>query len=166
MKRCAKQAALDIERGRELRRQGRLAEALVLFENALRCAPDLPRAHAGHAATLVLLGRLREGIAGYQQAIRLQPDYTRAWNNLAGAYLKAGEAGLAVETYRRAALNPDFDLHSNLLYSLNFHSGWTPAQAFASQAEWGLRFGSKGSSRHRNLRSAQRRLRIRYMSGY
>src|SRR5262245_9491591 len=56
------QAASSIERGRALRKDGRLAEALVQFEHALRLAPDLPRAHAGYAYTLVLLGRLSEGI--------------------------------------------------------------------------------------------------------
>jgi protein O-GlcNAc transferase len=148
-----------------------LAEALVLFDEALRCAPDLARAHAGRAATLVLLGRLSEGIAGYQRAVRLQPDYTRAWSNLAGSYLKAGDADRAVESYQRASQNSDFDLHSSFLYSLNFHSGWTAEQVFTAHAEWGRGFPNK-NRRHGNVRpalcstdySTGRPLRIGYVS--
>ncbi len=146
-----------------MRQEGRLAEALVQFEHALRLAPELPRAHAGYGYTLALLGRLREAIDAYHEAVRLQPGYWRAWSNLGAAYMKTGQADLAVECYQRAALNPDFDLH---LFALNYHSERTPDDVFAAHLEWGRRNQQKISATpFRNTRSARRKLRIGYVSG-
>src|SRR5260370_3769353 len=158
-----RQAARCIEQGRAMRQEGRLAEALVQFEHALRLAPELPRAHAGYGYTLALVGRLREAIDAYHEAVRLQPGYWRAWRNRGAAYMKTGQADLAVECYQRAALTPDFDLH---LFALNYHSERTPDDVFAAHLEWGRRNQQKISATpFRNTRSARRKLRIGYVSG-
>src|ERR1035438_7518494 len=106
-----------LERGRELRLENRLEEALPYFEAALRVAPGCPRALAGYGATLARLGLTARAFEAYWEALRLQPAQPRIYAALASMYLQQGCVGSAVDCFRQAVeLAPDNEiLRSNLL---------------------------------------------------
>ena len=74
---------------------GRLAEAMAHWEEALRLRPSNAEAHNNLATALAQVGRIPEAIQHYREALRLQPGYARARNNLADllARQKSAEDG-------------------------------------------------------------------------
>src|SRR5438093_1617026 len=67
--------------GELLDRQGRPAEAIDHFQQALRTKPDFPLAHNNWGMALKGQGRPAEAIDHFQQALRLKPDFAIAHNN-------------------------------------------------------------------------------------
>ena len=78
--------------GNALRKQGKLAEAIASFQQALRLKPDLAEAGNNLGLALQDQGKLGEAITAYQQAVRLKPDYAEAYNNLGNALKEQGKA--------------------------------------------------------------------------
>ena len=113
-------------------------------------------------------GRLGEAIAAYRQAISIKPDFAEAYSNLGNALNDQGKLGEAMAAYRQAiSIRPDFpEAHSNLLFCLNDHDKVTNDQLFAAHREWGERYGRQAPrpSTYANVREAERRLRIGYVS--
>jgi tetratricopeptide (TPR) repeat protein len=62
---------------------GRLPEAVMDYEEALRNKPDHAGAHFRLGAALEKLGRGPEAVEHYEQALRLRPDFTPARDALA-----------------------------------------------------------------------------------
>ena len=114
--------AVHLERGRKLRLENRLEEALAHFEAALRVDPGSARAQAGYGATLARLGQTARAMEAYWEALRIQPVQPRVYGALATMYLAEGRVGTAVDCFRKGvAQAPDDEiLRSNLLYALNF----------------------------------------------
>ena len=81
-----------LERGRELRLENRLEEALSHFEAALHLDSTCARAHAGYGATLARLGHTSRAIEAYWESLRLQPVQPRIYGALANMYLEEGRA--------------------------------------------------------------------------
>jgi tetratricopeptide (TPR) repeat protein len=73
--------ALDalIARAVEHHRQGRVAEALMLYNTVVRAAPDNAVVHCNRGIALQVMGRLEEAIRSYDHAIRCQPGYAEAY---------------------------------------------------------------------------------------
>src|SRR5438876_229803 len=88
--------------GLALARQGKLAEAVEHYEQALRLEPDHADAHSNLGAALVRQGKLAEAIEHYQQALRVKPDHADAHTNLGEALAQQGKLDEAIEHYRRA----------------------------------------------------------------
>ena len=82
--------AVHLERGRKLRLENRLEEALPHFEAALRVDPESARAHAGYGATLARLGQTARAVEAYWEALRIQPIQPRVYGALATMYLDGG----------------------------------------------------------------------------
>ena len=159
-----------VDRGRELRLENRLEEALACFEAALRLDPAYARAHAGYAATLGKMGLHRRAIESYWEALRLGPDNAGVYTGLGNRYLAQGRADLAADCYRRAAaLAPeDGAAHLDLLFTLNFDHRRTPEEIFREHRAYGARHGAPfGAPSHAPHvpRDGQRPLRIGYVSG-
>jgi tetratricopeptide (TPR) repeat protein len=90
---------------------GRLNDAAVEFEEALRLKPDFAEAHnnLGHAWSQ-MPGRLNDAITQYQEALRLKPDYAEAHNNLGNIWAQMpGRLNDAIAEFEEALrLQPDF----------------------------------------------------------
>jgi Flp pilus assembly protein TadD len=111
---------------------GRLAEAVVLYEQILVLRPGHPEIYCNLGAALAGLGRFVEAEAAYRRAIALKPDYGDAYNNLGNLLCELGELEDAENALRLAVnLKPDCpECHSNLGTTLKAR-GW-PREAEAA----------------------------------
>lgn len=69
-------------------RKGRLAKALVLFEQATVIAPERALYWNNKAMVLTSLGRLLEAVISCREAVKIDPLYCRAHRRLAMLYLR------------------------------------------------------------------------------
>jgi tetratricopeptide (TPR) repeat protein len=65
--------------GNALRRLERYEEAIVSYDEALKCKPNLRRTWLLRGCALQLLKRYEEAIISYDEAIRCKPDRYEAW---------------------------------------------------------------------------------------
>jgi tetratricopeptide (TPR) repeat protein/S1-C subfamily serine protease len=73
-----------IQRGDQLRRLGRLAEAIVAFDRAIELdRGDVYLAYFGKAQALFFQDECQQAVTALKEAIGRQPDYTPAWQQLA-----------------------------------------------------------------------------------
>jgi tetratricopeptide (TPR) repeat protein len=107
--------------GLALYNQGRTAEAIEHYLQALRIKPDYEKAHSNLGVALDTQGRTAEAIEHYLQALRIKPDYVDAHNNLGLALYNQGRTAEAIEHYLQALrIKPDYvDAHNNLGVALN-----------------------------------------------
>jgi len=112
--------------------QGRVEEALELYDRAMASRAGSPSLRTNRARALMALGRLDEALQEALEAVRIKPDLHPAWNQLAGIHAARGEAAQAERAYRRAlSLKPDHaDTHYNL--ALLFQSQGRSEEAIAS----------------------------------
>jgi tetratricopeptide (TPR) repeat protein len=101
--------------GKVLAETGRLPEAIVEDEAAVRLRPTMAPAQNNLGKALFDLGRLDEAIAHYEKAVQLEPAYGRAHYNLGLALVAAGHQTDALAHFEMAArLNPsDVDARGN-----------------------------------------------------
>jgi Flp pilus assembly protein TadD len=82
--------------------EGRDAEAVKAFRQALSIRPDWAEAHSLLGSTLVRAGNFSEAEAELRKAITLKPDYAEGWNFL-GEFLKErGKEQEAQEAFKKA----------------------------------------------------------------
>jgi protein O-GlcNAc transferase len=96
--------------------QGRPADAIACYEQALGLEPRLAEAHKNLGDALKDLGRLAEASACYQRALVLQPDNAGVYNNLGIVLDDQGRFAEASACFQSAIrVRPDFvDAHCNL----------------------------------------------------
>ena len=96
-------AAQDYYRsGLMLAGEGREAEAVRAFRQALSIRPDWAEAHSLLGSALAQAGNYAEAEAELRKAVTLKPDYAEGWNYL-GEFLKArGKEGEAQECFKKA----------------------------------------------------------------
>jgi protein O-GlcNAc transferase len=162
---------VHLERGRELRLQGRLQEALQNFEAALRLDATCARAHAGYGGTLARMGHPARAIEAYWESLRIHPTQPRVYGALGSLYMEQGRADRAADCFRQAVeQEPDDEiLRSNFLYALNFDSRASPKEVFLEHCEFGKRLNGAGARvavpSRRPVRHPSKRLKIGYVSG-
>src|SRR5436189_43412 len=88
--------------GELLDRQGRPAEAIEHFQQALRTKPDFPVAHSHWGGACRQEGQPADAIEPLQQALRVQPDLAEAHANLGLALAQQGKLAEATEHYLQA----------------------------------------------------------------
>jgi tetratricopeptide (TPR) repeat protein len=103
-----------------LRGQGKLAEAITAYREAIRLKPDYAVAHSNLGTALRGQGKLAEAIAVYREAIRLKPDFAAAHFSLGVALRDQGKLTEAIAAFREAIrLEPDNAwAHYNLALAL------------------------------------------------
>jgi tetratricopeptide (TPR) repeat protein len=102
--------------GNALAMAGRVPDAIVQYEQALRINPDFANAHNNLGNAFLQEGRVSDAIGHYEQALRIKPDYAKTHNNLGIALVRLGRAPEAIEHYEQALrLDPDYaEAHYNL----------------------------------------------------
>jgi len=73
--------------GNALYKQGRTAEAIEHYLQALRIKPDFEEAHNSLAIALFRKGNIEGAIAHFRKALRINPGYVDAKNNLKKALM-------------------------------------------------------------------------------
>lgn len=122
------QHAVDVTRGNYrahnslgavLGNQGRTAEAIRHFEEALRLGPDRSEAHHIHhnlGRALADSGRTDDAISHYREALRVKPDFAEAHNNLGLALVRLGRVDEALRHYQEAVrIDPELTVAQNNL---------------------------------------------------
>ena len=108
-----------------LQDQGRTAEAIALFEDALRLRPKSAEIHANLAGSLRSAGRTAEAISHYREAIRLDPGVENAASNLANLLRSEGQSEEAIALLKEALrLAPSAEAENNLGAALADDGRW------------------------------------------
>jgi Flp pilus assembly protein TadD len=85
-----------------LAEEGRDAEAVRSFRQALSIKPDWAEAHSLLGSTLAETGNYKEAEAELLKAVTLKPDYAEGWNFLGQFLKKHGKEQEAQEAFRKA----------------------------------------------------------------
>jgi protein O-GlcNAc transferase len=104
------------QRGVTFAQQGRLEEARIAFEEALRLRPDDADTQNNLGIVFDLLGRRQEAINYYHRALQRKPDLVAAHYNLGVALMQSRRLPEAMASFERAIqLKPDHaDAYNNL----------------------------------------------------
>ncbi|HEY7087765.1 MAG TPA: tetratricopeptide repeat protein [Tepidisphaeraceae bacterium] len=115
----------------ELRRLGKLEQAIAELNAALQINPTYAAAYYNIAVIRVDQGRLEDAITTWRKAIEVKPDYSQAYSSLCVALRRLGRLDEAIAAGRESVrLKPsDSDAHANLATAL--HATWKFDEAFA-----------------------------------
>jgi len=82
--------------------EGKLTEAIELFNRALRANPKYGLGHYDLGSALQSQGRMEEAVQQYRQAIECQPDLARPRYNLGCIFASQGRFAEAIQEYQDA----------------------------------------------------------------
>jgi tetratricopeptide (TPR) repeat protein len=102
--------------GYALFQKGRMDEAILHFQTALRIKPDYALACYNLGNALLQKGRRDEAMIRFQEALQIKPDYAEAHDNLGNLLLQNGRVDEAMVHYQKALqIKPDSaEAHNNL----------------------------------------------------
>jgi tetratricopeptide (TPR) repeat protein len=95
LKNCPKSPGLHLMRARDLRKAGRLEDALNEFMISARLRPNEPDAYIEMGNTYIQLNRLAEGVAQLHAALEAEPENPTALSILAFHAITIGDEGEA-----------------------------------------------------------------------
>ena len=109
-------AADLVNRGTKLLERGKTEEAIALYSEALKLAPDDEDVHYNLGLAKSKQGRPDEARQHYEEALRIFPNYPEAHNNLGNVLMAQGKIPEAIEHFRAALADaPDnAPAHNNL----------------------------------------------------
>ena len=155
--------------GTALADAGRFDEAIACYQRVLVLAPNDRQA-------LYSLGNLFEEPAQFDRAIEcyrrilwLKPDDLDTLCRLGNVLKMVGRLGESIDCYQKAqAIQPlDPHLHSNWLFTLQFHPDYDAAAILRENRKWNEQHAEalrEFIRAHNNDRNPDRRLRIGYIS--
>ncbi|MGE5655405.1 MAG: tetratricopeptide repeat protein [Actinomycetota bacterium] len=89
--------------------QGKIEEAIVAVEQALKIKPNFAPAFKTLGNALQAQGRMEEARHWYQKAIEIQPQFAEVYANLGSIYAQEQKWPEAIEHYQKAiAIKPNF----------------------------------------------------------
>ena len=91
-----------LERGNRMFDEGRYADAVICYNQAIAAAPESAEAWNNRGLALENMQRKAEGLSSYDRALNLKPDYQQAWYNRGVALRKLERYAEAVSSYDRA----------------------------------------------------------------
>ena len=144
-----------------------LAESSLLRTLELR--PEFAEAMNNLANVQRSLGNIDSAERWLLRAIELKPEFAEAAYNLGRLLHQEGRIPEALHYHRLAfTTNPSLvDAHSNYLYWLNFDPSCSPAAVFDAHLQWARSHAEPLLAErlaHANLVSANRKLRVGYVS--
>jgi predicted O-linked N-acetylglucosamine transferase (SPINDLY family) len=144
------------------------AEEYALKAHELKPREARPLGALG--AILINKGRVSAGLIHATHALILDSKCSDAIGALALGYSRIGDMETAMPYYEQylAARPYDAALHSGMLFTMHYEPNITGARLRAMHKEWGDRFAARFKSQwpdHKNKRTADRQLRIGYVSG-
>ncbi len=147
------------------------AEALCCYDRAIKLRPGNIDALYERAVILRRLKRSDEALATLDHALAVKPDFTAALISRGKILRLQGEIEEAVKCFRKAVkLRPnDPELHSALIFTLNFDPSLTEVDKQGERAEWQRRHAQRFRAHwkpHYNDPDPERRLRVGYVSKY
>jgi len=147
------ESAAWLNLGQDLINQGKTAEAIQIYEQALGIDPDSAEVHSNLGMALARMGRLPGAIRHYEVALRINPDFAEAHNNLGTACLRLNKLPEAIQHLEQALrLRPDYvAAHNNLGAALAQADRFPEAIAQYRQA---LRLKPDYAEAHANLGNA------------
>jgi predicted O-linked N-acetylglucosamine transferase (SPINDLY family) len=148
---------------------GRAEDAESAARHAVASRPDYAEAHSNLAAALNARSRWEEAAAAARAAIALAPALAPAHHNLGNAQRGLGRVDLAIEAYRSALrLRPRaVEVHHELLNSIRYDPSFDAAAILRPTARWYREHAAslaRASRPHANVRDAERRMRVGYVS--
>ena len=153
----AQDALRLIGEGNALEDAGRHGDALQRYDDAIRCAPALARAHLNRGNALLALGDAEGAARAYATALVHDPDYAAAHYNLGNAHLRAGRREAALAAYMRAlAIKPEFADAEVALGAL--HEDLGQPDAAAASYRRALQIDPGYAAAHSNLGNVLQRL--------
>lgn len=143
-------------------------ESEACHRRALELEPGSALVYARLTRTLTEADRLDQAVEAGRRAIELDPERATGYNMLGIAYKKQGLLDDAIEAYRQAlARDPGFaSAHSNVIFAMYHHPGFTAAQIHDETRRWAKEFapGPAAVAPHTNEAARDRRLRIGLVS--
>jgi Tfp pilus assembly protein PilF len=121
--------------GRYWEGQGRVAQAIVAYSEALKRDPLLVEAYTRLGMALASQRRYEEAVRQFQAAAVLEPQAASAHNNLGYAYLLSGSTEQAVKAFEEARrLDPGHEKARENLRIARAKAGETSARPAVAQA--------------------------------
>jgi len=119
--------------------RGDLQAAIESYRQALAVEPDHVETWVNLGNTLNAQGDVDAAVECYRKAISIKPGHAIAWLNMCAPLQAQGNLDAAVDSFRTAmSLKPDYaEAHSGLLYLLNVHPGYSPAQRLTEARRYG-----------------------------
>jgi tetratricopeptide (TPR) repeat protein len=97
-----------MRRGKDLYDQSRFDDAVTVYKEVLRLAPDNQAAQSNLGSTYFRLQRLDEALQAFREAVRLNPNDAEARQNLGAGLAATGSYDAAITEYIQATtLKPD-----------------------------------------------------------
>ncbi len=155
--------------GVTLRQLGQTEQAVACYQKALAIRPNDPATLNNLGVALRELCQIEGAIAAHRQAVTLKPDYAEALGNLGADYAYGGLADDAILAMERAVeCRPDDPgVHDTLLFFLHLNPKCDEQRIWREHVLWNERHAlrlAKFIPAHRNDRSADRPLRVGYVS--
>ncbi len=95
--------------GAVLQAQGKLQEAVKIYEKAIQLKPDFAEAYFNRGNALKEIGQLELAVESYEKAIQFKPDYAMAYSNRGNILQELGQLTRAIESHDEAIqLKPDY----------------------------------------------------------
>jgi predicted O-linked N-acetylglucosamine transferase (SPINDLY family) len=145
---------------------GRQEAAIASYNDLLAARPDDIDIRNSRASALKSAGRLREALADCDIVLDTRPQHVGALVNRGNIFLDLRRPEDAIRDLRRAhELHPQaHDIHTNLIFALNFDVCATVESLAKERADWASHLRLSADANHPNERSADRKLRIGYVS--
>jgi predicted O-linked N-acetylglucosamine transferase (SPINDLY family) len=152
-----------------LRELGRVDEAMPIAREAAKFNPQSAEVQNILGVVLGELVQVEESAATLREAVRLKPDWAIARFNLGRTLVDLGEVEEAISFYRQAVdLKPDMrDAHTGLAFTVHYHPDFDATQILEECRRWSRMFEAPLKEKilpHSNDRTADRRLRVGYLS--
>jgi tetratricopeptide (TPR) repeat protein len=141
--------------GDVLYQRGRVDEAIVQFQEALKIQPNCAESHHSLGCALLTKGRADEALKHFRKAVQLRPNHAESHNNLGVALRQQGQLENAMEQFQQAVeIRPDYaEAHNNLGLALRRQGQLEDAIAHFQKA---LEIRPRHAEAHNNLGVALR----------